>query len=164
MPQAIEELFRLYYQDVYTYLYSLCRDPRLAEDLASETFLQALRGLAAFRGQADIKTWLLAIGRRQWFGHLKAQRRRPQTEALREFCPAPACDVEQLCQTRALARRVMELLAAEPPRTQAVVKLRLAGYSFYEIGLAQHISEGSARVIDFRAKAKIRAALEQEGF
>ena len=42
--------------------------------------------------------------------------------------------------------------------------MRLEGYSFYEIGAAYGISESSARVIDFRAKAKIRNILKREWF
>ena len=42
--------------------------------------------------------------------------------------------------------------------------MRLEGYSFYEIGLKYNISESSARVIDFRAKSKIRNILKKEGF
>ena len=42
--------------------------------------------------------------------------------------------------------------------------MRLAGYSFYEIGTKHGISENSARVIDFRTKTKIRQILKKEGF
>ena len=42
--------------------------------------------------------------------------------------------------------------------------MRIAGFSFYEIGLKYGVSENSARVIDFRAKAKIRKILEKEWF
>ena len=40
----LEQLYSRYKEDVYRYLLSLCRDPLLAEDLLSETFLEALRG------------------------------------------------------------------------------------------------------------------------
>ena len=63
-----------------------------------------------------------------------------------------------------LSARVRALLAAEPARSQKITSMRLEGYSFYEIGLACGVSEASARVIDFRAKKRIRAALEQEGY
>lgn len=41
--------------------------------------------------------------------------------------------------------------------------MRIEGFSFYEIGLQYNISESSARVIDFRAKSKIRTILKKEG-
>lgn len=42
--------------------------------------------------------------------------------------------------------------------------MRVEGYSFYEIGNKLHISEDSARVIDFRTKKKLREILIKEGF
>ena len=39
---------------------------------------------------------------------------------------------------------------------------RIDGYSYYEIAEKYGISEGSARVIDFRMKKKIRDILEKE--
>ena len=41
--------------------------------------------------------------------------------------------------------------------------MRIEGYSFHEIGMKYGISESSARVIDFRAKEKIRKILKEEG-
>lgn len=41
--------------------------------------------------------------------------------------------------------------------------MRIEGYSFYEISIKHEVSESSARVIDFRAKKKIKEILEKEG-
>lgn len=63
MKQLLEELFARYYKDVYVYLYHFSRDASLSEDLASEVFLEVVKSVATFRGQADIKTWILSIAR-----------------------------------------------------------------------------------------------------
>ena len=163
MAKAVEDLFTLYYKDIYGYLFHLSRDACLAEDLASEVFLEAVRSAAAFRGESDVKTWLFSIARHRWFHYLRSKSRAPETQALTEFVEARGPGVEQLCQDRDLLQRIRRLLEAEPERTQRVVLLRIDGLSFYEIGRAVGISEASARVIDFRAKAKIRDALKKEG-
>ena len=62
-----------------------------------------------------------------------------------------------------LDRRIRDLLGRESAQTREIVLMRLEGYSFYEIGQKYSISETSARVIDFRAKARIRSILEKEG-
>jgi RNA polymerase sigma factor (sigma-70 family) len=41
-------------------------DAALADDLAQETFLQAYRSLARFRGDASFSTWLLGIAHNHW--------------------------------------------------------------------------------------------------
>lgn len=164
MGENMESIFRRCYQDVYLYLYSLCRDAALAEDLASETFLQAVRTIAGFRGEADIKTWLFTIARRCWFGYLRQKKRQTPTEQLSDWiADGGSADPTQHAEQRAAAARAAELLHAEPERTRGIVSMRLQGFSFYEIGSQYGISENSARVIDFRAKAKIRKALQKEG-
>ena len=164
MALNTEQLFHMYYQDVYRYLYSLSRDASVSEDLASEVFLEVLRSLGTFRGESDLKTWLFSIARHRWFHYLRQQKRQPETEILSEFLESPGKLPEDLCQERALAERVRALLALEPERTRSIVEMRLEGYSFYEIGAAHGISENSARVIDFRARTKIRKTLQKEGF
>lgn len=108
----IERFYRQYRDDVYRYLLGLARDPNLAEDLLSETFLEALRALPAFRGESTAKTWLFGIARNVWLRQLQKGR-------------------------------------AHAPYAEIAGRLQ--------------ISEASARVIDFRTKRWLRAALEKEG-
>lgn len=82
---------------------------------------------------------------------------------LSEFLESPQKAVDDTCRDQEMAKRIYELLDAEPERTGNIVRMRLEGYSFYEIGARYGISENSARVIDFRAKTKIRNILKKEG-
>ena len=164
MREVLKELFANHYQDVYTYLYGLSRDVSLSEDLASETFLAAVKSIGGFRGESDVKTWLFAIARHKWFAHLRRKKRRAEAEALLEFYDRPGPGTDEAYEDRALAEKIYALLEEEPERTRGVVLMRLEGYSFYEIGAAYGVSESSARVIDFRAKAKIRSILKKEWF
>ena len=85
MKQLLAELFEKYYIDVYTYLYSLCHDASLSEDLASDVFLEVVKSISTFRGQSDIKTWLFSIARHRWFTYLKRKKRQVQTESIHEL-------------------------------------------------------------------------------
>ena len=58
---------------------------------------------------------------------------------------------------------VEELLREETDLTRNVIRMRLEGYSYYEIGTKCGISESSARVVFFRAKTKLKKYLEKEG-
>ncbi len=164
MEELLKEVFTAHYRDVYTYLYSLSRDGPLSEDLASEVFLEAVRSISSFRGESDVKTWLFAIARRRWFAHLRRKKRQVETEALQDFLAGGEKPAEERIIRRELADRIRALLSQEPERTRGIVEMRLEGYSFYEIGRKYGVSENSARVIDFRAKAKIRGILKKEGF
>ena len=171
MQRLLEKLFHTYYKDIYRYLYSLTRDISLSEDLASEVFLEVVKSIAAFRRESDIKTWMFSIARHKWCDYLRKKNRQVETEVLSELVgelPANANGtgvkgMEEQYLDKELLERIHTLLEEEPERTQNIVNFRLEGYSFYEIGKSQGISESSARVFYFRAKEKIKQRLEKEG-
>jgi len=175
VQRLLEKLFRTYYNDIFRYLYSITRDVSLSEDLSSEVFLEVIKSVAQFRGEADIKTWLFSIARHKWIDYLRKKNRRVETEVLSEFVGEQIASgnfgtnitntkgVEEQYLDKELLERITVFLEEEPERTRNVVQLRLAGYSFYEIAGKEHISESSARVIYFRAKEKLRQRLEKEG-
>lgn len=71
--EAFGELVRRHQSAVRGFLRHLLRDDdTLADDLAQETFLQAYRGLARFRGAASFSTWVLGIAH----NHYRNARRR----------------------------------------------------------------------------------------
>ena len=161
MKQLLAELFETYYLDVYTYLFSLSHDASLSEDLASEVFLEVVKSISTFRGESDIKTWLFSIARHKWFGWLRRKNRRIQTESIHDLYDTVALGSED--EEMEAAALIRGILSKESPLVQAVVQMRIEGYSYYEIAAKQKISENSARVIYFRAKTKIKQYLEKEG-
>ena len=164
MQKLLTELFTLYHDDVYRYCYSLCRDSALSEELVSDVFFEAVCCMHRFRGESGVKTWLFSIARHKWYSRLRRRKAAPPTDELSEFLPDSSHSPESVTCDRASAARIEALLCAENTRTQNVVRMRIAGYSFREIADRENISEGSARVIDFRARKKIREILESEGY
>lgn len=160
---ALKDIYQNYSKDVYLYLVSLTHDPLLSEDLTSETFLGFIRSLPQFKGECDIKTYLFTIARRCFFKYLKGKRADLSYEYLTNAYIFEDNEFDNLVYTKQVFKRVLELIDAEPDRTKEIVKLRINGYSFYEINTKLHISEGSARVIDFRCKKKIKETLLKEG-
>lgn len=164
MKKLLQLLFTQYQKDVYGYLFSLCHDAALAEELTADTFLAVVQSFPRFRGESDEKTWLFSIARHRWYAYLRQQKRHPTAAWPEDLLTACGTSPEDLSCTHETAARIQALLQQEPERTQAIVQLRLEGLSFREIGQKLGISENSARVIDFRAKAKIKDILQKEGF
>ena len=158
---GIEELYLAYREDVFRYLLSLTHSAGQAEDLLSETFLAALQGLGTFRGDSPVKTWLLGIARNRWLKSLRDGRREPDPDLLltRHLADSP----EERFLSREALGRVRELLREAEPRAADILVLRAHGWSYGEIARRWSISENSARVVDFRTKKRLRAALEKEG-
>ncbi len=58
---AANELLRIYYEDVYSYLRRLCGSQTDAEDLTQQTFLKVWSSLDGFKGRSRFSTWLYRI-------------------------------------------------------------------------------------------------------
>lgn len=162
--QMIQILYEQYKNDVYTYLLSLTHSKPLSEDLTSDVFLGAIKALAAFKGESSIKTWLFSIARYKWYEHLRKTKKELNTEELLGVYLSDSIDTEVAVFTKEFARRVYSLLEQEPDKNKDIVLMRVEGYSYFEIAQKHHISESSARVLDFRTKGRLRAALLKEGY
>jgi len=160
--QDIEQLFLLYYQNLYHYLLSLTHNAAEAEDLTSETFCRALQSLASFKEQSSAKTWLFSIARHLWLQQRRRQGREVTGDLLLQLYAEDTLQDEVLQQQILL--RIRELLAQKDTRAQRIVGLRIQGLSYAEIAEQCKIAEGTARVIDFRTKQWLRQMLLKEGY
>ena len=160
----IKDLYEKYKQDVFIYLLSITHNKALSEDLVSETFLSAIKSLPNFKGKSDIKTWLFSIARHKWYEYLRKEKSTTSLEFFIQQYIQEDSSIERSSYHNEVSNRILDLLDKEDKRTKAIVMMRVEGYSFYEIANKFKISEGSARVIDFRTKKKLREILIKEGF
>ena len=58
---AVEQWMREHGDSILRLCFVYLRDHHLAEDAMQEAFLKAYRGYAGFRGDSDVKTWLVRI-------------------------------------------------------------------------------------------------------
>ena len=87
---TLESFYRAHYRVVYRYLLSLCGNRSVAEDLASETFLRAIRHIERYDGTCKPTTWLCQIGKNLWLNECRRQRRLvPLEDALEAALPSP---------------------------------------------------------------------------
>ena len=155
----LEALYRRYRMDLYRYLCFLTHDPVQAEDLLSETFVRVIKRLPTFRGECEVKTWLFGIARNIW---LESLRRRHQSVSLDDLMERYITD--DALTARQKLRRVQALLQQKDERTRSVVYLRAQGYSYQEIAQKLQITEASARVVEHRTRAWLKATLQKEGY
>lgn len=58
-----QEVYNLYFRDVYRYALSLCRNESMAEEITQETFYKALDKLESFDGKCKVSVWLCQIAK-----------------------------------------------------------------------------------------------------
>ena len=82
--EEMVEIYRKYMPQVYNFLFSLCHDAHLSEELTQETFFQALKSIDSFRGDCKIYVWLCSIAKHLWYKELKKKDREVVAEYVEE--------------------------------------------------------------------------------
>ena len=62
-----------YGNDVWNYAYFLTKSAEQADELSQEVFIRAYSGIANYRGDCSLKTWLLTITRNTTFTYRKSR-------------------------------------------------------------------------------------------
>jgi len=161
--------------DIYALLYRLTEDPEEARDLTQETFLQAFRSIANFRGEADLRTWLYRIAVNQARNRWRWWRRRRRgvtvsldaTDETHELSLATRLVDERAedPEARTLAHEREQILLAAMrtlarPFREAVVLRDVEGLSYEEVAAALEISIGTVKSRLSRGRTELRRKLE----
>jgi len=152
-----EEIYRSYFADVYRYALALSRDAHTAEEVTQETFVRALTAIDSFRGECQVRVWLCQIARNQY---LSLCRERKKFSAPPEETGDGG--IEEGFADRETARHLHVLLHSLPEPYKEVFSLRTFGeLPFTQIGELFGKTESWARVTYFRARQKLKEALEK---
>ena len=154
-----EEVYIRSFSAVYRFLLSLSRDPHVAEELAQETFLRAMRYEQGFQGRCAVDTWLCSIAKNCWYAHLRKEKRYRQVDMEVRFASPPDADMAEREQLMA----VHQALHSLPEPYKEVFTLRVfGGLAYQQIGLLFEKSDTWARVTYYRAKGKLQEMLKEE--
>jgi RNA polymerase sigma-70 factor (ECF subfamily) len=171
--RAFGEFFADYFPRIYRFaLPRLNRDADLAKDVVQSTLIKAVRGLAGFRGDSALFTWLCQICRREIVDQLRRLRRRservvliddsPEVRAVLEALEAPeAGEPAQQYDAAELKRLVHAVLDRLPGRYGEALELKyIEGRSVEEIGERLALSHTAAQSLLARARVAFREAME----
>lgn len=136
-----------------------------AQDIASETWLQAARDLRTFRGDAaGFRVWLFRIGRNRAIDEQRrAGRQREDLLAEPGEFAGAAPDAAAVAEERWGTERAMALLARLPREQAEAVLLRsVAGLDAKECGRILGKRPGAVRVAAMRGLRGLAAMLDAE--
>jgi RNA polymerase sigma-70 factor (ECF subfamily) len=166
-PDALEAFYRAHYAALLRYFTARVTDPHEVADLVADTFLAAMSAAGGYdpaRGRPV--AWLFGIAanvRRRSARRRAAERRAAGRVAGRRLLDDEdiARIEEQIDAHRQLAgRRPLERLTAA--EREVVELVDLGGFTVPEAATATGITQGTARVRLFRARAKLRRALQTQ--
>ncbi len=162
--EGFEEIYTLYFRDVYRYVLSLCRDSELAEELTQETFCQAMQHMKDFRGDCKMTVWLCQIAKHLFFSHQKKRKRTvplSEGDSPGEAPPGEDSPVERRLLEEAETMTIHRHLHSLREPYKEVFMLRVFGeLPFQKIASIFGKTESWARVTYHRAKLKLISEME----
>ena len=150
---AFEVLVRRHTETVWRMARSLLDDDFAAEEAVQDTFLRAHRGLAGFRGDAAVTTWLLSICNRCCLDRLRLRRA--------EIVPLEHLREQRAREDTAELRLTIEgaLPALSTADRQAFTLVDVLGYSREEAAVIAGVPASTMRTRVARARTRLVDAL-----
>ena len=161
--EALEELYLLHFDRIYSYLHMSVGNRHDAEDLTTQTFLKMLESIGKFRWQsAPFSAWLFRIAHNLAMDHFRAARRwHPEEEV-----PEPEPDESTSAEAGALEsigrKTMLELIEELSPEQQQVLTLKFV-FNFANADVAAILgkSEGAIKSLQHRALVSLQKQLEK---
>jgi RNA polymerase sigma-70 factor (ECF subfamily) len=163
---ALEALVRGYQHLIVRHCTAMLGDAAHGEEMAQEVFLGAYAAMPRFRQEASVRTWLLAIARKQCLKALRNRQRRRRIEENRQYDMAsgahraPPDPTEE--DPKVLQQRVRQALERLGSTARTVLLLRYeTGLTLMEVAHIVGRSEAGVRRQLARALEQLRAVLEE---
>jgi RNA polymerase sigma-70 factor, ECF subfamily len=159
---ALEELYLIHFDRIYSYLHMTVGNRHDAEDLTTQTFLRMLESIRKFRFQsAPFSAWLFRIAHNLSMDHFRS-RRRWQPE---EDVPEPHGSEEPSAELEAMQsigrQSMLELIDTPSPEQQQVLTLKFV-FNFPNADIAKILdkTEGAIKSLQHRALASLQKQIQ----
>lgn len=167
---AFDELVIQYSNNVYALLIRLTEDAEEARDLTQDTFLNALKAIHNFRGDADLKTWLYRIAVNESRNRFRWWKRRKKSSTFSLDAEDETGNAMQIAdsnenpETATLRRErekaLRQALSELPTNFREVIVLRdIEGLSYEEVATALDTNVGTVKSRIARGREVLRKKL-----
>lgn len=157
--RAFGDLYELYVEQVFRYLYSRIGDLHDAEDVTAQTFLAAFESFDGFRQNDHFASWLFTIARNKAIDYFRQRNRYSSIGDASEIATEsdPLSGVIRSEQSLVLARLIRVL----PEEERELLRLRfLAEMSYPEIAHLLHRNEDAIKKSTYRLLARLHSQME----
>src|SRR5207237_8502844 len=158
---ALEELYLIHFDRIYSYLHMSVGNRHDAEDLTTQTFLRMLEAIGRFRWRsAPFSAWLCRIAHNLAMDHFRATRRwQPEEEV-----PEPAGSEEASAEEQAMhaigRQSMLELIESLSTEQQQVLTLKFVfNFPNAEVATILGTTEGAIESLQHRALVSLQKQL-----
>jgi RNA polymerase sigma-70 factor (ECF subfamily) len=159
---ALEELYLIHFDRIYSYLHVSVGNRHDAEDLTTQTFLRMLESIGKFRWQsAPFSAWLFRIAHNLAMDHFRANRRWQPEEVVPEPEPDESTSAEAGALEAIGRKSMLELIDDLSPEQQQVLTLKFVfNFANAEAATILGKSEGAIKSLQHRALVSLQKQLE----
>jgi RNA polymerase sigma-70 factor, ECF subfamily len=159
---ALEELYLIHFDRIYSYLHVSVGNRHDAEDLTTQTFLKMLESIGKFRWQsAPFSAWLFRIAHNLAMDHFRAGRRWQPEEDVPEPEPDESTSAEAGAFESIGRKSMLELIEDLSPEQQQVLTLKFVfNFANAEAATILGKTEGAIKSLQHRALVSLQKQLE----
>jgi RNA polymerase sigma-70 factor, ECF subfamily len=166
LDREFTELYRAHLKDVYSYSYYRVGNHHDAEDLTTQTFLQAYRHFERAQRESHgrpLRPWLIRIAHNLAANLYRDRSRKPQTNIDESTMPLPAIHTtEDLVEGRDELARILEGVEQLPDDRREALIMRFAlGMDNREIARALGKTDGATKVLIHRAIRQLEEIVKE---
>jgi RNA polymerase sigma-70 factor (ECF subfamily) len=162
--EALEELYLLHFDRIYSYLHMSVGNRHDAEDLTTQTFLKMLEAIGRFRWQsAPFSAWLFRIAHNLAMDHFRANRRWQPEEEVPEPPDAEEISAEDEAMHSIGRQSMLELIENLSADQQQVLTLKFV-FNFANADVATILgkTEGAIKSLQHRALVSLQKQITRE--
>lgn len=164
--KILQQVYHKYHREIYLYLYSLCKNHEVAEDLTQETFLKAMLSLS--ETHANIRAWLYLVARNLYFNYSKKENRNvllDECEMESAFYVDSAKETLERILTDERRRLLYQALKKLDERSREILTLQyFCNLSQKEIAALLKLNPENVRVLSYRGKRRLKEYMEANGY
>ena len=158
---ALEELYLLHFDRIYSYLHMSVGNRHDAEDLTTQTFLKMLEAIGRFRWQsAPFSAWLFRIAHNLAMDHFRASRRSQPEEDVPEPPGSEEASAEEEAMQAIGRQSMLELIEKLSAEQQQVLTLKFVfNFPNAEVATILGKTEGAIKSLQHRALVSLQKQL-----
>jgi RNA polymerase sigma-70 factor (ECF subfamily) len=163
--RALEELYLLHFDRIYSYLHMSVGNRHDAEDLTTQTFVKMLESIGRFRWQsAPFSAWLFRIAHNLAMDHFRSTRRWQPEEDVPEPPGAEEASAEEAAFYEIGRKSMLDLIEDLSTEQQQVLTLKFVfNFSNGEAATILGKTEGAIKSLQHRALVSLQRSLSKAG-
>ena len=160
--EALEELYLLHFDRIYSYLHMSVGNRHDAEDLTTQVFVNMLESIGKFRWRsAPVSAWLFRIAHNLAMDHFRANKRWQPEEEVPEPDPGERSAAEEEALESIGRQSMLEMIGKLSHEQQQVLTLKFVfNFSNAEAATILDKTEGAIKSLQHRALASLQRQLE----